>query len=170
IKNIVPYHYQFDPLATAFYEHFLPNDEQPSPMVNRGSIKIHLDGSDKSGENAVAFGYYLMQIGASDHESPDHLIINDGTIEVTQDGPKHYLTAEVGVNIQAPGNNVFNVKVGNWNTKKRDFAETKDLFVCRSAAFDLKDLPDWIDRDACVYQVPVSKEAGESVTVKKKIN
>ncbi|MCR5508408.1 MAG: hypothetical protein K6F34_06960, partial [Lachnospiraceae bacterium] len=47
IKNIVPYHYQFDPLATAFYEHFLPNDEQPSPMVNRGSIKIHLDGSDK---------------------------------------------------------------------------------------------------------------------------
>ncbi len=164
IENIVPYHYQFDPLATAFYEHFLPNDEATSPMVNRGKIKVHLDGSEKSGENAVAFGYYLMQIGPSDHETPIHNIINEGTIEVTQSGPKKYLTADVGVNIQAPGNNVFNVKVGNWNKTDN---EDKVFIACRSAALDLTELPKGIDRDGCVYQIPASVEAGEKVTIRK---
>ncbi|MCR4655994.1 MAG: hypothetical protein K5770_07190 [Lachnospiraceae bacterium] len=166
IENIVPYHYQFDPLACAFYEHFLPNEEPPAPTVNRGKIKIHLAGSEKSGENAVAFGFYLMQIAPSKTESPVHAIYNDGTVEVTQEGPVHYLTAEVGVNIQAPGNNEFNVKIGSWNTNKRDFTSSKDLFVCRSASFDLSGLPDYIDKNECVYQIPASKEAGEKVTIK----
>jgi hypothetical protein len=139
-------------------------------MVNRGRIKIHLDGSEKSGENAVAFGYYLMQIGPAKQESPDHTLYNEGTIEVTQSGPVHYITAEVGVNIQSPGDNLFNVKIGNWNTKKRDFAQTKDLFVCRSAVFDLGGLDADIDKDSCVYQIPESKEAGEKVTIKKEEN
>ncbi len=166
IKNIVPYHYQFDPLATAFYEHFLPNDELCAPMVNRGKIKIHLDGSEKSGENAVAFGFYLMQIGPDGEDSPVHTLYNEGTIEVTQSGPVHYLTAEVGVNIQAPGDNVFNVRIGSWNTKKRDFAQSKDLFVSRSAAFDLSGLPADFDKSSCVYQVPESMEAGEKLIIK----
>ncbi|MCR4754802.1 MAG: hypothetical protein K5868_04630 [Lachnospiraceae bacterium] len=166
IENIVPYHYQFDPLACAFYEHFLPNDMSTAPMVNRGKIKIHLDGSEKSGKNAVAFGFYLMQIGSGKSDSPDHTIYNEGTIEVTQSGPVHYLTAEVGVNIQSPGDNEFNVKIGGWKTAKRDFAQTKDLFVCRSAVFDLSDLDADVDKNSCVYQVPESKEAGEKVTVK----
>jgi len=165
IKNIVPYHYQFDPLATAFYEHFLPNDEPTSPMVNRGKISVKLDGSELSGDNAVAFAFYLMQIGASDHETPNHRIINDGMLKITQSGPKKYLTADVGVNIQAPGDNVFNVKVENWNTEGRD-ADTK-LFACRSAAFDLTDMSEEIDRDGCVYQIPASKEAGEKVVIRK---
>lgn len=167
IKNIVPYHYQFDPLATAFYEHFLPNDEQTAPTVNRGSIKVHLAGADLSGKNAAAFGFYLMQIGASDQETPVHMLINEGTVEVTQEGPEHYLTAEVGVNIQSPGDNAFNIKIGQWNTNKRDFASTKDLFVCRSAVFDLTDLSEGIDRDSCVYQLPLSKEANETVKIRK---
>ncbi len=165
IENIVPYHYQFDPLATAFYEHFLPNQDKPCPTINRGNIRIHLDGSEKSGENAVAFGFYLMQIAPGKEDDPVHTIYNDGTIEVTQSGPVHYLTAEVGVNIQAPGNNEFTVKIGSWNTKKRDFAATKDLFVCRSARFDLSGLPDDIDKNNCVYQIPASVEAGEKVTI-----
>ncbi len=165
IENIVPYHYQFDPLATAFYEHFLPNDEPTSPMVNRGKISVKLDGSELSGDNAVAFAFYLMQIGGSDHETPIHRIINDGSIKIMQSGPKKYLTADVGVNIQAPGDNVFNVKVENWNTEGRD-TDTK-LFACRSAAFDLTDMPDKIDRDSCVYQIPSSVEAGEKVVIRK---
>jgi hypothetical protein len=164
IKNIVPYHYQFDPLACAFYEHFLPNDEKPLPTINRGNIKIHLDGAEKSGENAVAFGFYLMQIAPS-KDSPVHTLYNDGTVEVTQSGPIHYITGEVGVNIQAPGDNAFNVKIGSWNTKKRDLATTRDLFVCRSARFDLSGLPDDIDKTCCVYQIPASKDAGEELTI-----
>ena len=167
IKNIVPYHYQFDPLATVFYEHFLPNTEPTSPTVNRGSIKVHLAGSELSGEHAVAFAFYLMQIKPYKEESPVHTLVNEGTIEVTQEGPCRYLTAEVGINIQSPGDNAFRVKIGNWNTRKRDFASAKDLFVCRSAALDLTDLPDWIDRETCVYQIPASVEAGETVTVTK---
>ena len=165
IENIVPYHYQFDPLACAFYEHFLPNQDKPCPTINRGNIRIHLDGSEKSGENAVAFGFYLMQIAPGKEDDPVHTLYNDGTVEVTQSGPTHYLTAEVGVNIQAPGNNEFNVKIGSWNTKKRDFAATKDLFVCRSACFDLSGLPGDIDKNSCVYQTPASVDAGEKVTI-----
>ncbi len=165
IKNIVPYHYQFDPLACAFYEHFAPNDEPTIPTVNRGKVKIHLDGSEKSGENAVAFGFYLMQIAPGKEDGPVHALYNDGTIEVTQAGPVHYTTAEVGINVQSPGDNAFTVKIGGWNTDKRDFAATKDLIVCRSARLDLSGLPDDIDRNSCVYQLPASVEAGEKVTV-----
>ena len=107
-----------------------------------------------------------MQIDPAKQESPDHTLYNDGTIEVTQSGPVQYLTAEVGVNIQSPGDNLFNVKIGNWNTKKRDYAKTKDLFVCRSAIFDLSGLTGDIDKNGCIYQVPESKEAGEKVIVK----
>ncbi len=164
IENIVPYHYQFDPLATAFYEHFLPNDEGTAPMVNRGRIKVHLDGTEKSGDNAVAFGYYLMQIGPSEHETPVHTLINDGTIEVTQTGPRKYLTADIGVNIQAPGNNLFNVKIGNWNYTKND---DKVFIASRSGVFDITELPDDIGGENCIHQTEESKEAGETVMIRK---
>lgn len=163
LENKVSYHYQFDPLATAYYEHFLPNNAPTCPMLNRGHIKVHLLGTKASGENAVAFGFYLMQIGESD-SSPIHLLENEGTVEITQEGPIHYTTAEVGVNIQSPGNCAFNIKIGRWNTPMRDFFQTKDLFVCRSAHFDLSEMRlngDVADKRQCVYQTENSRKAGE---------
>jgi len=167
LKNKVSYHYQFNPLATAYYEHFLPNNVTTCPMVNRGHIKVHLLGSEESGENAVAFGFYLMQIGKSESSST-HLLVNEGSVDVTQEGPIHYTTAEVGINIQSPGDCAFNVKIGHWKTKLRDFAETKDLIVCRSANVDLSemDLDGYEgDRSACVYQTEPSRLDGEECKI-----
>lgn len=175
LENKVSYHYQFDPLATAMYEHFLPNDIPTCPTVNRGTIKVHLVGTEKSGPNAVAFGFYCHQVGTNG-ETPIHRMENDGTIEVTQEGPVHYFTAEVGVNVQSVGDFPVNVRIGCWKTKYRDFTSAHDLFIGRSVKFDLSEMDlqltninehsPVIDRNDLAYQLPVSQEAGETFEVK----
>lgn len=172
LENKVSYHYQFDPLATAMYEHFLPNNLPTCPAVNRGTIKVHLVGTELSGPNAVAFGFYCHQVGTNG-ETPVHRMENEGTIEVTQEGPVHYNTAEVGVNIQSVGDYPVNVKIGRWKTKARDFASSHDLFMSRSARFDLAGMDlqltgavFGIDKNELVYQLPASREAGETFEVK----
>lgn len=175
LENKVSYHYQFDPLATVMYEHFLPNDLPTCPTVNRGTINVHLLGTEASGPNAVAFGFYCHQVG-SKGETPVHRMENEGIIEVTQEGPCHYHTAEVGVNMQSVGDYPVRVKIGTWKTKARDFAQTHDLFICRSAKFDLSDMHlELIPSDGVsdapirprdlVYQIETSKEAGETCEV-----
>lgn len=176
LENKVSYHYQFDPLATAMYEHFMPNDLPTCPTVNRGTIKVHLLGTEASGPKAVAFGFYCMQVGTKG-ETPVHLMVNEGSIEVTQEGPLHYHTAEVGVNVQSPGDCPVNVKIGHWKTRARDFARTHDLFICRSAKFDLSEMDLELTGDEApavrpaadelVYQIEASKEAGETCEVKE---
>lgn len=176
LENKVSYHYQFDPLATAMYEHFLANNLPTCPAVNKGIIKVHLLGTEASGSNAVAFGFYCHQVGTSE-ENPIHEMVNEGTIEVTQEGPCRYNTAEVGVNIQSHGNVPTNVKIGHWKTRARDFATTHDLFICRSAKFDLSEMvlqltdepPSstvQVDAKELVYQIKPSREAGETFEVK----
>ena len=172
LENKVSYHYQFDPLATAMYEHFLPNNLTTCPAVNRGTIIVHLVGTELSGPNAVAFGFYCHQVGTNG-ETPVHRMENEGTIEVTQEGPVHYNTAEVGVNIQSVGDYPVNVKIGRWKTKARDFASSHDLFMSRSARFDLAGMDlqltgavFGIDKNELVYQLPASREAGETFEVK----
>ena len=174
LENKVSYHYQFDPLATAMYEHFLPNNLLTCPTVNRGTIKVHLCGTEASGPYAVAFGFYCHQVGTQG-ETPVHLMINEGSIEVTQEGPVHYNTAEVGVNMQSVGDFPVNVKIGHWKTKTRNFAVTHDLFICRSAKFDLSEMEleltgedsgTPMDAQQLVYQLEASKEAKETCEVK----
>ncbi|WP_177602705.1 hypothetical protein [uncultured Phocaeicola sp.] len=172
LENKVSYHYQFDPLATAMYEHFLPNNLPTCPAVNRGTIKVHLVGTELSGPNAVAFGFYCHQVGTNG-ETPVHRMENEGTIEVTQEGPVHYNTAEVGVNIQSVGDFPVNVKIGRWKTRARDFASSHDLFMSRSARFDLTGMDlqltgtvSEVDKNELVYQLPASREAGETFEVR----
>lgn len=172
LENKVSYHYQFDPLATAMYEHFLPNNLPTCPAVNRGTIKVHLVGTELSGPNPVAFGFYCHQVGTNG-ETPVHRMENEGIIEVTQEGPVHYDTAEVGVNIQSVGDYPVTVKIGRWKTKVRDFSSTHDLFMSRSAKFDLTGMDlqltgtvAEIDKNELVYQLPASREAGETFEVK----
>ena len=159
------------------YEHFLPNDLPTCPTVNRGTINVHLLGTEASGPNAVAFGFYCHQVG-SKGETPVHRMENEGIIEVTQEGPCHYHTAEVGVNMQSVGDYPVRVKIGTWKTKARDFAQTHDLFICRSAKFDLSDMHlELIPSDGVsdapirprdlVYQIETSKEAGETCEVRE---
>lgn len=98
---------------------------------------------------------------------------NEGTIEVTQEGPVHYNTAEVGVNIQSVGDFPVNVKIGRWKTKARNFASSHDLFMSRSARFDLTGMDlqltgtvSEVDKNELVYQLPASREAGETFEVR----
>jgi len=171
LENIVSYHYQFDPLATVFYEHFMANDLPACPTVNTGHIKVHLLGSEVSGKNAVAFAYYLHQVG-NNGKFAVHRLENTGSIEITQEGPVTYNTAEVGVNMQSVGDNPVPVKIVKWVTKKRDFAEHHDLFNCRSARFDLTEIQllsetgEALAKDKnMVWQLPESVSAGETCEV-----
>lgn len=176
LENKVSYHYQFDPLATAMYEHFVPNSLPTCPTVNRGVIKVHLFGTEVSGPNAVAFGFYCHQVGTNG-ETPIHRMENEGTIEVTQEGPLHYNTAEVGVNMQSPGDVPISIKIGHWKTKARDFATTHNLFICRSAKFDLSEMElqftdestsstIQVDAHKLVYQIESSRKAEETCEIK----
>lgn len=173
LENKVSYHYQFDPLATVMYEHFLPNDLPTCPAVNRGTLRVHLEGTPASGPHAVAFGFYCHQVGYS-HETPVHRMENEGTVTLTQSGPQSYLTAEVGVNIQSVGDYPVRVKIGRWKTAPRNWAAQHDLFLCRSAVFDLSQLQltltdgsqPAIHPAQCVYQIPASAEAGETCQIK----
>lgn len=118
LKNIVPYHYQFDPLATAFYEHFPANDLPCSPMVNHGKVSINLYGTEASGKNAVAFGFYLHQVG-NNGKFGIHRLENDGEIVINQSGPEKYETAEIGINVQTAENVPTKVQIGRWRTSSK---------------------------------------------------
>lgn len=169
LENKVPYHYQFNPLATAFYEHFMANDLQAATTLNAGDIHVHLSGTEASGDDAVAFAYYLHQVGSG--PAAIHRLANEGTIKVTQEGPVKYLTADVGVNIQSPGDVPVNVKIGKWNIDGHTDEQLTGLFVSRSARFDLANLElspnkSSIDKKQMVRQLETSRQAGETFEVK----
>ena len=133
INGKIPYLFNFPPMATGMYEHFRPGKMLPAPVVNKGSIKIHLVGSEKSGSEAIAFGfYYKMENKDENNETPVRYVSNEGTVEVTQEGPQKYITAELGVNMQLGFDNPVKMKVLKWNRGKSDH-----VLACRSAEFDI---------------------------------
>lgn len=133
IVNKVSFLFQSYPLACAFYEHCLPNTQLVPPLVNKGTVKIHLEGSEASTPKAVAFGIYSEMVGKEEYI---HRMENTGSITVTKSGPYDFLVAEVGVNAQSAKDFPYQVEIGEWHTAARDFAETKDLFVCNSGIFN----------------------------------
>lgn len=54
-------------LGMCFYEHSLPNTQLVPPLVNKGTVKIHLEGSEASTPKAVAFGIYSEMVGKEEH-------------------------------------------------------------------------------------------------------
>lgn len=133
IVNKVSFLYQSYPLACAFYEHSLPNKTPVPPIINNGSVTVHLEGCEESTPNAVAFGIYSEMVG---NEEYVHRMENTGTIRVTKTGPYDFQIAELGANVQSVKNFPYIIEIGRWRTVDRDFAVTKDLFVCNSAVFD----------------------------------
>ena len=133
IENKVSFLYQSFPLACAFYEHCLPNSVPMPPIVNNGTVRVHLEGSDASTPHAVAFGIYSEMVGK---EEQTHRMENTGSITVTKSGPYDFLVAEVGVNVQSTKDFPYHVEIGEWHTEAHNFIETKDLFVCNSGIFD----------------------------------
>lgn len=177
IEGKIPYLFNFPPMATGMYEHFRPGSTLPASVVNRGSIKVHLVGSDVSGPDAIAFGFYYQMEDLDNGETPVRMISNEGIIEVTQEGPSMYTTGEVGVNMQLKTNNPVKLKVVTWRTRNRDFALTHDLFVCNSAQFDFSNtqlLLEGTEEDVAqpniedlVYQIPGAKEREDECIILK---
>jgi hypothetical protein len=172
IEGKIPYLFNFPPMATGMYEHFRPGTMLPAPIVNRGSIKVHLIGSEASGPDAIAFGFYYQMENKDEGETPVRYVANEGTIEVTQEGPQQYRTAELGVNMQLKADNPVKMKVLAWNTRERDFAQSKDLFMCRSIKLDLSDLQLTdgekviaANKQDLVYQLPEAKENSETCEI-----
>lgn len=173
IEGKIPYLFNFPPMATGMYEHFRPGTMQPAPIINRGSIKVHLIGSEASGPDAIAFGFYYQMENQDNGETPVRVLANEGTITVTQEGPQQYVTAEVGVNMQLKTNNPVKLSVPTWRTHARNFAETHDLFACHSAQFDFSALNLVLDGESAVqprltdlvYQTPDAAERGDSCIV-----
>jgi hypothetical protein len=127
-----------------------------------------------SGPDAIAFGFYYQMENKDNGETPIRYVSNEGTIEVTQEGPLHYHTAELGINMQLKTDNPVKMKVVAWNTKERDFAQTKDLFACHSAQLDLSDMrltfdgkEAKADLGTLVYQTEDAKQRGDTCIVIK---
>lgn len=174
IEGKIPYLFNFPPMATGMYEHFRPGTLLPAPIVNRGSIKVHLVGSEASGPDAIAFGFYYQMENKDEGETPVRYVSNEGTVEVTQEGPQKYITADMGVNMQNKNDNPVKLKVVAWNTRERDFNQAPYVFACHSIQLDLSDAritvdgkPTDIDPTALVHQTEDAKEAGHSCIVIK---
>jgi hypothetical protein len=172
IEGKIPYLFNFPPMATGMYEHFRPGTMLPAPIVNRGKIKVHLVGSQESGPEAIAFGFYYQMENKDDGQTPTRYVSNEGTVEVTQEGQQKYITAELGINMQLKTDNPVKMKVVAWNTRERDFANTKDLFACHSANLDLSDMrltfdgkPAKADPKTLVYQTEDAKQRGDTLTI-----
>ena len=174
IEGKIPYLFNFPPMATGMYEHFRPGTMLPAPIINRGSIKVHLIGSGASGPDAIAFGFYYQMENKDEGQTPTRYVSNEGTIQVTQEGPQKYITAELGINMQLKTDNPVKMKVVAWNTTERDFAKTKDLFACHSAQLDLSEMrltfkgqPATADVTTLVYQTEDAKQRGDTLVIKK---
>ncbi len=158
INGKIPYLFNFPPMATGMYEHFRPGKMLPAPVVNKGTIKVHLVGSEKSGSEAIAFGfYYQMENKDENNETPVRYVSNEGTVEVTQEGPQKYITAELGVNMQLGFDNPVKMKVLNWNTNKKT-----NVLACRSAEFDLSESN---LNDEAVCQTEFGKQNGMTINL-----
>jgi hypothetical protein len=158
INGKIPYLFNFPPMATGMYEHFRPGKMLPAPVVNKGTIKVHLVGSEKSGSEAIAFGfYYQMENKDENNETPVRYVSNEGTVEVTQEGPQKYITAELGVNMQLKIDNPVKMKVLNWNTNKKT-----NVLACRSAEFDLSESN---LNDEAVCQTEFGKQNGMTMNL-----
>ena len=133
IENKVSFLYQSYPLACAFYEHSLPNKDLVPPIINTGTINMHLEGTEASTPHAVCFGIYSEMVG---EEKQVHVFENSGTIHVSKSGPYDFLVAEMGNNVQSAKDFPYQIQIRKWKTKSRDFAKTKDLFACSSGLYD----------------------------------
>lgn len=122
-----------DHIACALYDPLQMSRKDMPAMVNRGTISITLEGSERSNPLRQGYGMFgdLMGAGA---EGLEMNIVNDGTISVRQTGPVPFDKAEAGfVARRAAIAGACNIHLGRWRTTLRNFAETRDLFLAKGA-------------------------------------
>lgn len=144
-----------NPVVCAMYDPLSGGRTQMPSLVNRGTIRIAIEGSGRSNPASQGYGMYCDLMGAGGEKLQVN-VINDGSIEVSQSGPVRFEMAEAGF-ITRPGmrDEACTVKLGRWKTTLRDFSQTRDLFLSQGANIDygggellLKKAEDYVDRTA----------------------
>lgn len=117
-----------NPVVCAMYDPLSGGRTQMPSLVNRGSISIAIEGSERSNSVSQGYGMYCDLMGAGGGDLQVN-VINDGSIKVSQSGPVDFRMAEAGfITRPAVREETCCIKLGRWNTTLRDFSQTQDLF------------------------------------------
>ena len=125
-----------NPVVCAMYDPLSGGRTQMPSLVNRGSISIAIEGSERSNSVSQGYGMYcdLMGVGGGNLQVN---VINDGSIKVSQSGPVDFRMAEAGfITRPAVREETCCIKLGRWNTTLRDFSQTQDLFYGQGVNMD----------------------------------
>jgi len=125
-----------NPVVCAMYDPLSGGRTQMPSLVNRGSISIAIEGSERSNSVSQGYGMYCDLMGAGGGDLQVN-VINDGSIEVSQSGPVDFRMAEAGfITRPAVREETCCIKLGRWNTTLRDFSQTQDLFYGQGVNMD----------------------------------
>ena len=125
-----------NPVVCAMYDPLSGTRTQMPSLVNRGSISIAIEGSERSNSESQGYGMYCDLMGAGGGDLQVN-VINDGSIKVSQSGPVDFRMAEAGfITRPAVREETCCIKLGRWNTTLRDFSQTQDLFYGQGVNMD----------------------------------
>lgn len=124
------------PTICALYEPLSGDRQQMPSMVNRGTINVRIEGTERTNPVSQAYGIFCDLMN-NKGEQLEVNIINDGNINLAQSGPVRCWMAEAGfIAKPAAAKAACNIKLGRWRTTLRDFSQTHDLFLARGAKMD----------------------------------
>lgn len=102
------------------------------PLINRGTITIAVNHPTDEGEPYMQGYAMLCDLMSPKAEKLEVEVINDGIINVSQSAPNRHNVAEVGfVGREVSKSGACTVKMGRWRTALRNFADMRDLFLCK---------------------------------------
>ena len=123
-------------VVCALYEPLQAARTSTPSLVNRGTIKVAIEGSEYSKASILGFGMYC-DLMSPKGENLEVNIINEGDINLSQSGPMQYRMAEAGfVAKPAAAAGACNIKLGKWQTTLRDFSQPDHLFLAMGAKVD----------------------------------
>lgn len=110
-------------VACAMYQPLAPTITAMSSMINRGTININVEASKSS---AQGYGMFFDMLAAM---NLDVNIINEGLINLDKSASVATgSVAEACFTVRQNTAKAWNVNMGRWKTKLRDFGQTHDLF------------------------------------------
>ena len=122
-----------DHIVCGLYEPLQASRTGMPSLLNRGTIHIAIEGSERSEPLTQGYGMFC-DLMAPKAEQLEVNIVNDGLITLEQSGPVRFNMAEAGfVAREVAQSGACNIHLGRWQTALRDFARTQDLFLAKGA-------------------------------------
>lgn len=125
-----------DHIVCGLYEPLQASRTGMPSLLNRGTIHIAIEGSERSEPLTQGYGMFC-DLMAPKAEQLEVNIVNDGFITLEQSGPVRFNMAEAGFVARGVAQaGACNIRLGRWQTTLRDFARTQDLFLAKGAKMD----------------------------------